>query len=161
MNWTQFSKKAVEIEATSAAKSMDELAIDYREFLNKFAEVVATIPNDSWNRLYFNYLPEQGKLVAFAHKRGDILSKTQCMVVVYSPFVSEKYGEILDAEHESDEMMEFNLSKVANAMCIALGKYKNKSDVRAAYKKLREQTDHTCWEMFDSDFERLVPMNFL
>lgn len=163
MNWTHEEHKPCFFSGRAEATDWNSLAICYRDYLLKVADtILICMQNQKWDRLFFDFIVSQGRIIAYPHKKGDLIHKRQCEVSIYSPFVLEEYNKIIDSDdYPDDEAANFAIAKLRNRMSMALDKLKNKQDVRQAYLKVREQFDFTAWDIKDGDLSAPSPKLFL
>jgi hypothetical protein len=164
MTWESEPTRPGFVSGTADAKDWNALASQFREFLLMTAEVVAArMAGKRWDRLYFDFIVSQGKIAAYPHTRGDPISARACEVTIYSPLALDEYNAVLGDEdsYPDDEALEFAVGKVRNRMGMALDKFKNKQDVRQAYRELRKGCDFTSWTIKDGDIEAVVPYHFI
>lgn len=161
IDWIERTEgEATHVEVELTANDWKKLSKQIVEVMLALVVRLKQLKPKSWNRLYFEYWADSGRIIIYPHKRGKPRSDRIFSVDVSSDFLQSEYNKLPSADSDPDRFESYSVALSGHkSACLSVAFSNNR--LKEAMQNLAEQTDFTAWEQEADDQESLVPIYFV
>lgn len=146
--------------AVADATTWVQIGTQIADVLLVLADKIASIPPDSWNRIYVEHWPDSGRLIFYPHKRGDPRGTRAFTVVMTSEFLQQEY-DALPGPDDGVPLWETYHIALWGKRNLAIGRATDNPAVVTSMLSLAKSTDFTAWNQESDDPEAVSPIYFI
>jgi hypothetical protein len=148
------------LETVLDGKSWEKISTQLVDVFKIVLHRIASLKPESWNRIYFEFWPDSGRIIIYPHKRGKSRSVRPLSVDVEIPFLQAEHDN-LPNEEEDPNNFETHYGALICKLSLAIDNSLEKKDIKKLLSKLAENTDFTVWVQDADDTESLGQMTIL